>query len=99
MRVRFGGFTLDTERREVLRGSESVPLPPKVFQLLEILIASRPRAVPQEELYDALWPDTFVEKTNLHNLVYQLRAALDDEERAVIRTGGLFDNSGRTHRQ
>jgi len=90
MRVRFSDFILDTDRRQLLRGSELVHLPPKALQLLEMLIERHPKAVAQKELYDLLWPDTFVEKSNLHNLVYQLREALDDQDHAIIRTAYGF---------
>ena len=86
MRVRFGDFVLDMERRELLRRGEPVHLPPKTFQLLQILAEERPKAVAQQDLYDRLWPETFVEKSNLHNLIYQLREALDDGEQTIIRT-------------
>lgn len=90
MRIRFGKFSFDSERRELLRGTETVRLPPKALLLLEVLIARRPKAVSQAELYDALWADAFVEKTNLHNLIYQLRSALDDDDRTLIRTAYGF---------
>ena len=86
MRVQFGDFVLDTDRHELLRRGDPVHLPPKIFQLLQILAEERPRAVAQQDLYDRLWPDTFVEKSNLHNLIYQLRDALDDGEQTIIRT-------------
>jgi DNA-binding winged helix-turn-helix (wHTH) protein len=86
MRFRFGDFVLDTDRRQLLRRGEPVHLPPKTFQLLQILAEERPKAVAQQDLYDRLWPETFVEKSNLHNLVYQLREALDDGEQTMIRT-------------
>jgi DNA-binding winged helix-turn-helix (wHTH) protein len=86
MPIRFGEFILDTDRRELLRNAIPVSLPPKVFQLLEILVERRPKAVAQQELYDRLWPDTFVEKGNLHNLIYQLREALGDKDQTSIRT-------------
>lgn len=86
MRVRFLDFVLDTDRRELSRGGARVPLRPKAMQLLEALVVDRPRAVSQEELYDRLWPDTFVDKTSLHKVMYQLRHALGDGEQAIIRT-------------
>lgn len=86
MRVRFRGFALDGERRELWCGAERLHLPPKAFQLLQILVDRRPRAVAQQELYDLLWPDTFVERTNIHNLVYQLRKALGEEGAEIIHT-------------
>jgi DNA-binding winged helix-turn-helix (wHTH) protein len=90
MRVRFSDFILDSDRRELRRGNELVHLQPKALQLLEILIEHHPKAVSQKELYDLLWPDTFVEKSNVHNLVYQLREALDDQDHAIIRTAYGF---------
>ncbi len=90
MRVRFGDFILDTDRRELLRNAEPLHISPKALLLLQILIENRPRAVSQQELYDLLWQETFVEKTALHNLVYQLRETLDDGQRAVIRTAYGF---------
>ena len=86
MRVRFQGFTLDTDRHELRRGTGPVHLTPKAFQLLQILVEGRPKAVAQQELYDRLWPDTFVDKSNVHNLIHQLREALADEEQHIIRT-------------
>src|ERR1700694_3507067 len=90
MRVRFNDFILDSDRRELRRGNELVHLQPKALQLLEILIERHPKAVSQKELYDLLWPDTFVEKSNVHNLVYQLREALDDQDHAIIHTAYGF---------
>lgn len=90
MRAAFGDFILDSDRRELSRGGQPIRLPPKAFQLLQILFESRPKAVSQEELYDRLWPDTFVEKSNLHNLIYQLRAALEDRDQGIIRTAYGF---------
>lgn len=67
-----------------------MPLQPKVLHLLDLLIARAPNAVSQEELYDALWPDSFVDRKSLHNLVYELRTALGDADRDVIRTSYGF---------
>ena len=86
MLVHFGDFVLDTDRRELLRRGEPVHLTPKTFQLLQILAEERPKAVAQQDLYDRLWPQTFVERSNLHNLIHQLREALGDGEQTIIRT-------------
>jgi DNA-binding winged helix-turn-helix (wHTH) protein len=98
VRVRFGAFRLDTDRRELSRGSESIRLTPKAFQLLQLLTEARPKAVSQKELHDTLWPDTFVDDGSLHNLIYQLRQALDDAGHETIRTvygfGFSFNASG-----
>ena len=90
MHARFGEFVLDTDRRELTRGPERVHLRPQALELLRLLIESRPKAVSHEQLYDALWPATFVDKTNLHKVVHRLRDALDDRDQTIIRTAYGF---------
>ena len=92
MRLGFGEYVLDLGTRQVFRVAEEIPLSPKAFQLLELLVQRRPNAVSKEELQNALWPDTFVAETNLANLVSELRAAFGDEARQshVIRTVQRF---------
>jgi DNA-binding winged helix-turn-helix (wHTH) protein len=88
LRLRFGDCVFDPETREVLRGGRPVPLPPRVFQLLEVLIAERPKALSKAALHERLWPETFVSDANLANLVADLRLALGDDAKTprIIRT-------------
>jgi DNA-binding winged helix-turn-helix (wHTH) protein len=88
MRVSFGDCVLDTETRELARGGRAVHLSPKAFQLLETLLASRPRALSRSELHDRLWPATFVTSSSLSRLVADVRAAIGDDadEPRFIRT-------------
>ena len=102
MRVRFGTFVLDPETRELLRGDVRVPLSPKAFDLLSLLIAHRPKAMAKNELQERLWPTTFVVEKNLANLIGEIRAALGDDPssprfiRTVHRFGYAFrDTSPR----
>jgi DNA-binding winged helix-turn-helix (wHTH) protein len=81
MQVRFGDFLLDTDTRELLRESRPVHLSPKAFQLLELLVETRPKALSKDTLYNLLWPNTFVVEANLSNLVGEVRAALGDNPR------------------
>jgi DNA-binding winged helix-turn-helix (wHTH) protein len=92
MRLRFGDCVLDSDTREVLRRGVAVPMPPKVFQLLEELIAERPKALSKTVLHERLWPDTFVSDANLVNLVADLREALGDDAKnpRIIRTVQRF---------
>ena len=76
--VSFGSFVLDLDTRELRRGSESVPLTPKAYQLLEVLVVNRPKALSKSALQERLWPDTFVLEKNLVNLVAEIREALGD---------------------
>ena len=88
MRARFGPFVLDSASRQLLRDRRGVPVSPKAFDLLVLLVESRPRALSKRELHERLWPDTFVVDANLTNLVAELRKALEDDAREprVVRT-------------
>ena len=54
MQVRFGPFVLDSESRELLRDGPAVPLSPKAFDLLSILVASRPKAISKRRAAGAI---------------------------------------------
>jgi len=79
MRVRFGGFVLDTATRELAADGSPVHLAPKTFDLLELLVERRPAAVPRAEIERRVWGATHVSETSLANLVGELRKALDDQ--------------------
>jgi len=85
---RFGEFTFDSGSRLLLRNGVRQHLSPKAQRLLDHLLAARPRAVAREELYDALWPETYVSETNLAGVVNELRRALGDDPHApqYVRT-------------
>jgi len=77
--IRFGEFTLDEDRRQVLRGNTPVPLEPKAWELLRLLLARRPNALSKPQIRDAVWPESFVSETTLAGLVADVRAALGDD--------------------
>ena len=93
---RFGDFVLDLDAREVRQGVELIALSPKAYQLLQILVSERPKALSKMELQERLWPDTFVVEKNLVNLVAEIRAALGDDAtyprfvRTIPRFGYAF---------
>lgn len=86
MRLRFADVVFDSRLRRVTRGDKLVALSPKGYALLELLIRNRPAPVSHETVYAALWPNTFVEPGNVHNLIRELRTALGDEAKSLIRT-------------
>ena len=92
MRLSFGDFVLDTDTRELRRGSQPLHLSTKAFHLLEVLAAKRPSAVSKADLHERLWPDTFVVEKNLVNLISEIRDALGDNpsEPQFIRTVHRF---------
>ena len=95
MPLRFGVFTFDTNARELRRDGVAVPLSPKAFRLLELLVEARPNPITRQALYEALWPDVVVEPGNLHTLVSELRAATaHDAIRTVHRVGYAFVATG-----
>src|SRR6185503_10371720 len=74
----FGPFRLDLEQRLLWHDDETVALAPKVFETLILLIENRGRVVKKEEMMKALWPDRFVEESNLTQNVFMLRKILGD---------------------
>ena len=78
MRLRFPECVLDLDARALRRGSRDVPLSPRAFRLLSLLLEHRPRPVPHRELRDALWPDTSVGYTSLAQVVAEVRRAIGD---------------------
>jgi Tol biopolymer transport system component/DNA-binding winged helix-turn-helix (wHTH) protein len=76
---RFGEFAVDADQLILLRGDKPVPLAPKVFDVLLVLLEHRGRIVGKNELMNRLWPDSFVEENNLTFNIGQLRKALGDD--------------------
>jgi eukaryotic-like serine/threonine-protein kinase len=74
----FGPFRLDVDERLLMRDGRMTPLPPKVFDTLLVLVENSGRVVSKDELMQSLWPDTFVEESNLTQNISQLRRALGD---------------------
>ncbi len=69
----FGHFKIDVRRYQLFKDGEPVALTRKAFELLLILIEARGRVVEKDELIEKLWPDNFVEESNLTQYVYLLR--------------------------
>jgi DNA-binding winged helix-turn-helix (wHTH) protein len=93
---RFGGFTLNDSTRQLLSSSGELHLSPKAFELLTILLANRPNVASKTELQERLWPETFVQETNIAGLVAEIRRNLGDPAatplfiRTVHRIGYRF---------
>lgn len=73
---RFGEFSLSPSERRLSHGNESVPLSPKAFDLLELLVRNHGSLVPRSELFATLWPGIHVSEANLTNLTVLLRKVL-----------------------
>jgi Tol biopolymer transport system component/DNA-binding winged helix-turn-helix (wHTH) protein len=82
----FGPFRLDAGERRLLRAGDAVPLPPKAFDLLLVLVKYHGRLLEKDELLKSVWPDMFVEEANLSYNVSLIRRALGetgDEQRYI----------------
>jgi DNA-binding winged helix-turn-helix (wHTH) protein len=96
MIVRFGRFTLDSGRRLLLDGDRAVTVPPKAFDLLELLIRHAPNVVSKETIADVVWPDEAPSDASLAMAVTELRKALGETGdrpqfiRTVHRRGYAF---------
>jgi DNA-binding winged helix-turn-helix (wHTH) protein len=88
LKVHFGEFVLDPDRRQLFRGGAEVRLQPKAFELLDLLVRSRPKALSKRHIRGQLWPDTVVGEASLTVAVAELRAALGDDAKAprFVRT-------------
>jgi len=81
LRTRFSEFVLDTDSRQLFRAGAEVHLQPKTFELLDLLVRSRPKAMSKQVIRGQLWPDTVVGEASLTVAVAELRAALNDDAR------------------
>src|SRR5580700_3431693 len=77
--LEFGPFRVDPEQRLLLREEQPISLSPKAFDLLLVLLEHSGHVVLKDDLMKTLWPDTFVEESNLGQHVFQLRKALGDK--------------------
>ncbi len=88
MRYRFGPFLLSPARRLLLDGEREVPLIPRYFDLLLLLVQRRHEAVSRRLIFDRVWSDVVVSDGALSQAIRTLRCALGDDPREprYIRT-------------
>lgn len=75
----FSGFRLDPVQRILIRDGEFVALTPKGFDTLLFLVQNSGRVLEKDELMKALWPESFVEESNLSQNIFLLRKLLGDD--------------------
>ena len=75
----FATFHLDPLERTLARNGQTVPLAHKVFETLLLLVQNSGHVMGKEELMERIWPDSFVEETNLAQNISILRKALGAE--------------------
>jgi TolB-like protein/DNA-binding winged helix-turn-helix (wHTH) protein/Flp pilus assembly protein TadD len=74
----FGDFRLDVQSRVLRKGLEPVALTPKVLEILLLLVGHSGNTLGKDELMRAVWPDSFVEESNLTQTIFLLRKALGE---------------------
>jgi len=72
----FGPFRLVPGERILSRGDQVLPLPPKAFETLLLLVRNPGHLMRKEDLMTALWPDSFVEEVSLASKISLLRKVL-----------------------
>jgi DNA-binding winged helix-turn-helix (wHTH) protein/TolB-like protein/tetratricopeptide (TPR) repeat protein len=87
----FGPFRIDAEKRVLLREGEAVPLKPKAFDALLVLVQHHGEVLEKDVLMDMLWPDSDVEESNLPQHISTLRKTLGEgpnERRYIVTVPG-----------
>src|SRR3954453_2584089 len=83
----FDRFTLDLPRGTLLApdGAE-VPLRPKSFALLRLLVENAGRLLDRDAIMAAIWPGLFVTDESIAQCVRDVRRALGDEAQRLVKT-------------
>jgi len=76
LRYRFADCEIDTDRRELRRAGEAVPVEPQVFELLAYLIGHNERVVGKDELLAAVWEGRIVSESAMTTRINAARAAV-----------------------
>src|ERR1700730_3088703 len=74
----FKAFRLDTTNHLLWRNGDRVPLAPKAFDVLAYLVEHAGRLVTQDEILEALWPETYVNPEVLRKYILEIRKVLGD---------------------
>ena len=88
MQFLFADHILDTDRRELHRGSERIAVEPQVFDLLIYLVQNRDRVVSKDDLLASVWAGRAVSDSTLTSRINAARKAVGDDGRqqGLIRT-------------
>jgi DNA-binding winged helix-turn-helix (wHTH) protein len=88
VRFRFADFQLSPRQRLLLKNGAPVPLIPKYFDLLHLLVVRRRDAVSRQSIFDEVWSDVVVSDGALSQAIRTLRRTLGDDSREprFIRT-------------
>jgi DNA-binding winged helix-turn-helix (wHTH) protein len=82
----FAGFTLDLDRAALFKDSVDLGLRPQVIDVLRYLVERSGSLVTKEELLASIWGDKAVTDDSLTHCIIEIRKALEDADRRIIRT-------------
>src|SRR5215207_10865634 len=77
----FGEFCVDPVERQLLRDGRVIPLTPKAFETLCLLVENGGHLLEKNRLMEMLWADAFVEEGNLADNISKIRQALGDSRK------------------
>ena len=88
MRLAFGDYVLDAERRELSRGADQIAIEPQVFDVLLHLVENRDRVVTKDDLIASVWGGRIVSEATLTSRINAARKAVGDsgEQQSLIKT-------------
>jgi len=88
MNFKFGDYSVDTDRLELMQGDEVVALQPQAFALLVFLIENAGRVVSKDEIIETVWQGRIVSDGTLNARINALRRALNDDgvSQSAIKT-------------
>lgn len=90
-RYSFGEFSIAPGERQVFQGTRTIPLPPKTFDVLHLLVRNHGDLVSRSQISATIWPDVHVTDANLTNIVVALRKILGrDSIQTVSKFGYRF---------
>jgi DNA-binding winged helix-turn-helix (wHTH) protein/TolB-like protein len=76
----FKSFRLDVRERQLLHKGHPIPLTPKAFEVLALLVKNHGHLVEKEDLLQTVWANSFVEEANITRIIHTLRKVLGEEE-------------------
>lgn len=88
LRYKFTDCEFDTDRRELSRSGEAVPVEPQVYDLLAYLISNNARVVSKDELLAVVWKGRIVSESAMNTRINAARSAVGDNgyQQHIIKT-------------
>lgn len=77
----FGQYILETSSATLRRGSVTIPLTRKRYEILLMLVENAGRVTVKEEILERIWPDQYIDEANLANNIHAIRRLIEDDPR------------------